>query len=61
MASFVAERKIVMVVNSEGRIAADVQPLCRLNVMVIAEDDKGRQVRQFGRRRTGGVELFLRR
>jgi TldD protein len=43
MASFVAERKIVMVVNSEGRIAADVQPLCRLNVMVIAEDDKGRQ------------------
>ncbi len=43
MASFSAERKIVMVVNSEGRIAADVQPLCRLNVMVIAEDDKGRQ------------------
>ena len=43
MASFAAERKIVMVVNSEGRIAADVQPLCRLNVMVIAEDGKGRQ------------------
>ena len=43
MASFAAERKIVMVVNSEGRIAADVQPLCRLNVTVIAEDDKGRQ------------------
>ncbi len=43
MASFAAERKIIMVVNSEGRIAADVQPLCRLNVMVIAEDDKGRQ------------------
>ncbi|MGA7762078.1 MAG: metalloprotease TldD [Candidatus Binataceae bacterium] len=43
MASFAAERKIVMVVNSEGRVAADVQPLCRLSVMVIAEDDKGRQ------------------
>jgi len=43
MASFAAERKIVMVVNSEGRMAADVQPLCRLSVMVIAEDDKGRQ------------------
>jgi TldD protein len=43
MASFAAERKIVMVVNSEGRIATDVQPLCRLSVMVIAEDDKGRQ------------------
>ena len=58
MASFSAERKIVMVVNSEGRIAADVQPLCRLNVTVIAEDDKGRQVGSFGRRRTGGMEVF---
>jgi TldD protein len=48
MASFAAERKIVMVVNSEGRIAADVQPLCRLNVTVIAEDDKGRQVGSSG-------------
>jgi TldD protein len=37
-----------MVVNSEGRIAADVQPLCRLNVTVIAEDDKGRQVGSSG-------------
>jgi TldD protein len=48
MASFAAERKIVMVVNSEGRIAADVQPLCRLNVTVIAEDDKGRQAGSSG-------------
>src|SRR5579863_5459921 len=48
MASFAAEHKIVMVVNSEGRIAADVQPLCRLNVTVIAEDGKGRQVGSFG-------------
>ena len=48
MASFIAERKIVMVVNSEGQIAADAQPLCRLNVTVIAEDGKGRQIRQFG-------------
>ncbi len=48
MASFAAERKIVMIVNSEGRVAADVQPLCRLNVTVIAEDEKGRQVGSFG-------------
>src|SRR5580698_8000134 len=48
MASFSAERKIVMIVNSEGHVAADVQPLCRLNVTVIAEDDKGRQVGSFG-------------
>jgi TldD protein len=48
MASFAAERKIVMIVNSDGRVAADMQPLCRLNVTVIAEDDKGRQVGSFG-------------
>ena len=48
MASFSAERKIVMIVNSEGRVAADVQPLCRLNVTVIAEDAKGRQVGSYG-------------
>jgi TldD protein len=50
MASLTAEQKIVMVVTSEGRIAADVQPLCRLNVTVIAEDGKGR-VRVLPRRR----------
>lgn len=48
MASFAAERKIVMIVNSDGRVAADMQPLCRLNVTVIAEDDKGRQVGSYG-------------
>jgi TldD protein len=48
MASFAAERKIVMIVNSEGRIAADVQPLCRLNVSVIVEDGTNRQVGTFG-------------
>jgi TldD protein len=48
MASFSAERKLVMIVNSDGRIAADVQPLCRLNVTVIAEDGHGRQVGSFG-------------
>src|ERR1019366_9434877 len=31
LASFACERKIVMVVNSDGQVAADVQPLCRLN------------------------------
>src|SRR5579884_1094090 len=30
VASFAAEDKVVMVVNSDGRIAADRQPLCRL-------------------------------
>ncbi|MGH8012264.1 MAG: metalloprotease TldD [Candidatus Binataceae bacterium] len=48
MASFASEQKIVMVVNSDGQLAADVQPLCRLNVSVIAEDGKSRQVGTFG-------------
>jgi TldD protein len=48
IASFTAERKLVMIVNSEGRIAADVQPLCRLNISVIAQEGANRQVGTFG-------------
>jgi TldD protein len=48
MASFAAERKVVMVVTSEGKIAADLQPLCRLSVTVIAEDGQNRQVGTYG-------------
>ncbi|HVN91989.1 MAG TPA: metalloprotease TldD [Candidatus Binataceae bacterium] len=49
MASFGAEQKIVMIVNSKGELAADVQPLCRLSVTVIAEEDgKGRQIGSHG-------------
>src|SRR5579885_670781 len=47
-ASFAAEDKVVMVVGSDGRIAADRQPLCRLNVSVIAEDGSNRQSGSFG-------------
>ncbi len=48
MASFAAEQKVVMIVTSEGKIAADVQPLCRLSVTVIAEDGHNRQVGTYG-------------
>ncbi len=48
IASFAAEDKLMMVVNSEGRIGADRQPLCRLNVTVIAEDGTNRQTGSFG-------------
>ncbi len=48
IASFAAEDKVMMVVNSEGRIGADRQPLCRLNVTVIAEDGANRQTGSFG-------------
>jgi TldD protein len=47
-ASFAAEDKVIMVVNSDGKIAADRQPLCRLNVSVIAEDGTNRQTGTFG-------------
>src|SRR5579885_2750964 len=48
MASFAAELKLVMIVNSEGQLAADVQPLSRLNVSVIAEEGKNRQIGVYG-------------
>ena len=48
IASFAAEDKVVMVVNSEGKLASDRQPLCRLNVTVIAEDGGNRQTGTFG-------------
>src|ERR1700688_3589661 len=48
MASFACEQKIVMIVNSEGKVAADIQPLCRLNVTVIADDGKSRQSGSYG-------------
>ncbi len=49
MASFGAEQKIVMIVNSKGELAADIQPLCRLSVTVIAEEEgKGRQIGSHG-------------
>ena len=60
IASIAAERKIVMVATSEGTIAADVQPLCRLNVSVVAEDGKGgRQIGTFGGGGRVEYEYFL--
>jgi TldD protein len=42
-ASFVDETKHVLVVTSEGRAVWDLQPLVRLNVMCIAEENGKRQ------------------
>src|SRR5262249_55299624 len=38
-ASYVDETKHVLVVTSEGRAASDLQPMVRLNVMCIAEEN----------------------
>jgi TldD protein len=48
VASFAAEDKVVMVVNSEGRLVADRQPLCRLSVSVVAEQGGQRQGAAYG-------------
>ncbi|HET6465673.1 MAG TPA: metalloprotease TldD [Nitrospiria bacterium] len=48
MASFASEHKAILVVTSEGRIVGDIQPLSRLNVTCIAEENGNRQVGSFG-------------
>jgi TldD protein len=44
MASCVSQHRNVLVVGSDGRFAADVRPLVRLNVQVIAEDGDRREI-----------------
>lgn len=41
--SLIGVREIVLILNSEGLIAADVRPLIRLNVQVIAEEKGSRE------------------
>lgn len=48
MASFNTEYKIVMVATSEGTMVGDIQPLSRLQVTCIAEENGNRQVGSFG-------------
>ncbi len=43
MASLVVQEKWIMVVNSDGFIVGDVQPLVRFSVMCIAQDGTSRQ------------------
>lgn len=45
--SLAGEHDVVMVLNSEGQLAADIRPLVRLNVSVIVEEN--------GRRETGSA------
>ena len=56
MASIVTQHRHVMIAASDGTFVADVQPLVRLNVQVIADDGHGR--REVGSQGGGGrVEL----
>ena len=57
-ASINMEYKIVMVVNHEGLAVGDVQPLARLQVTCIAEENGSRQVGSFGGGGRIGFEWF---
>ena len=59
MASFVAEHKHVMVVSSSGFMVGDVQPLCRLQVTCIAEENGNRQTGSYGGGGRVGYSFFL--
>jgi TldD protein len=48
LASVASEHKLVMVVGSDGTLVADVQPLVRLQVTCIAEENGRRQVGSYG-------------
>jgi len=53
MASVICQQRQILIATSDGALAADTQPLVRLNVQVIAEDASGRR-REVGYEGTGG-------
>ena len=59
MASFNTEYKVVLVANSEGKLVGDVQPLSRLQVTCIAEENGNRQVGTVWRRRPVRIRLLF--
>jgi TldD protein len=59
IASLVGVYEVVLVASSDGTLNADVRPLVRMNVSVIAEDgDKREQSSSGGGGRVGGYEYF---
>ncbi|HEU0069293.1 MAG TPA: metallopeptidase TldD-related protein, partial [Nitrospiraceae bacterium] len=58
MASFNTEYKVVMVATSDGALIGDVQPLSRLQVTCIAEENGQRQAGSFGGGGRVGFEFY---
>ncbi len=58
MASFNTEYKIVLVATSDGTLVGDVQPLSRLQITCIAEEDGNRQVGTYGGGGRIGFEFY---
>lgn len=59
MASINTEQKIFLVVNTEGQLVGDLQPLTRLQVTCIAEEKGNRQVGTFGGGGRVGFSFFV--
>lgn len=58
MASFNTEYKIVVIATSDGRLIGDLQPLSRLQVTCIAEENGNRQIGTFGGGGRIGFEFY---
>ena len=61
MASLSSEHEVIMVVGADGRLTADVRPLVRLNVRVIAEQQGRHEQGSAGAGGRYGYEMFTRR
>lgn len=48
LASLAVEHKLILILTSAGLMVGDVQPLLRLQVTCVAEDDNGRQQGSYG-------------
>src|SRR5690606_2802550 len=58
MAGLGAEYDVILVAGSDGRLAADVRPLVRLSLTVIAEQDGRREMGHAGGGGRSGLEYF---
>lgn len=58
MASFNTEYKVVVVATSDGTLVGDIQPLSRLQISCIAEENGNRQVGSFGGGGRVGFEFY---
>lgn len=59
MAGLVAAQEIILVAGSDGRLAADIRPLIRLNVSVIVEQDGRREQAGSGGGNRCSMQYFL--
>src|SRR6202034_4490987 len=57
-ASYSEELRRILIAASDGAFASDTQPLCRLNVFVIAKDDQNTTRGSAGCGGRGGLDIF---